>query len=46
MGIGKKSLKCKVNKTVNNGIDELLGDGDDKKLKETGKKKKKGKLRS
>ena len=41
MGIGKKTLKRKVKKTVNNGVDELLGNGDDNKLKETGKKKKK-----
>jgi len=41
MGIGKKTLKRKVKKTANNGVDELLGDGDDKKLKETGKKKNK-----
>jgi len=44
MGIGKKTLKRKVKKTVNNGVDELLGNNEGKKLKKTGKKKK-GKLR-
>ena len=44
MGIGKKTLKRKVKKTVNNGVDELLGYDEDRKFKKTGKKKK-GKLR-
>ena len=44
MGIAKKTLKRKVKKMVNNGVAELLGNDDDKKLKKPGKKKK-GKLR-
>ncbi len=40
MGIGKKALKRKVKKAVNNGVDELLGNDDDKKLKKRGKKSK------
>ncbi len=44
MGIGKKTLKRKIKKTVNNGVDELLGNDEDKKLKKPGKKKR-GKLR-
>ena len=39
MGIGKRVVKHKVKKSVNNATEDLLGKEDDKKLKKDRRKK-------